>query len=219
METALPSLADQGTAILEMGETMQPKAQSGFTLIELMITLTVAAVLMVLAVPTFSDLIVKSRLRGATDDIVNLLNTSRGNAVKLGREINVSVKSATWCAGAISEAGPTPGSGNPLTLANASCDCAAGTVTCLVNGDNALVSSSNYSGVTLSVSGDIDIGSAASGVTFDPKFGALTPLPTTNSQVTLVNGKFSTRITVSPLGQTNVCVPGTSPFVSGYPSC
>ena len=86
---------------------MQPKPQSGFTLIELMVTLTVAAILMALAAPTFSDLLEKSRLRGATDDIVNLLNTSRSSAVKLARQINVSVSGTTsWCAGAIGEPGP-----------------------------------------------------------------------------------------------------------------
>ena len=203
---------------------MRRKLQSGFTMIELMITLTVAATLAVLAVPTISDLIVKSRLRGATDDIVNLLNTSRGNAVKLGREINVSVKNATWCAGALTESVPTPGSGAAMTLTNVPCDCAATTVNCIVANNNSnettLVSSSNYSGVTLSATGGIAYVNATSGgVTFDPKFGGLTPLPTTTSQITVVNGKFSTQITVSPLGQTNVCVPGTSPFVSGYPSC
>lgn len=202
---------------------MRRKPQSGFTMIELMITLTVLAVLAVLAVPTFSDLIIKSRLRGATDDIVNLLNTSRANAVKVGREINVSVNSTAWCAGAVGEPGPSA-VGAAMTLSNVPCDCTASTVSCFIvnnnNNENALVSSSNYSGVTLSVTGGIAYVNATSGgVTFEPKFGALTPLPTTNAQVTLVNGKFSTQITVSPLGQTNVCVPSTSPFVSGYPSC
>ena len=203
---------------------MRPKLQSGFTIIELMITLTVVAILMALAAPSFSDLIVKSRLRGATDDIVNLLNTSRGNAVKIGRQINVSINGTAWCAGAVSESGPAAGSGAAMVLANAPCDCTASTVNCIVannsTNETSLVSSGNYSGVTLTATGDIAyVNSTSGGVTFDSKFGALTPLPTTNSTITLANGKFSTQITVSPLGQTNVCVPSTSPFVAGYPSC
>jgi len=205
---------------------MQPKPQSGFTLIELMVTLTVAAILMALAAPTFSDLLEKSRLRGATDDIVNLLNTSRSSAVKLARQINVSVSGTTsWCAGAIGEPGPAS-IGAAATLANAPCDCTATTVSCLVDSQNALVSSGSYSGVTLAaVSSDIAYSSGSGGVTFNPKLGTVADssgniLTTTPTVVVLSKTqKFSTRITISPLGQTTVCVPSTSPFVAGYPSC
>lgn len=201
---------------------MQPKLQSGFTMIELMVTLTVAAVLAVLAVPTFSDLLQKSKLRGATDDIVNLLNTSRANAVKLERDVNVSVQgTATWCAGAISASDPA--NVGDAVPAVAACDCTATTVACLVGGQNALVSSADYNGVTISgVANAITYGTG--GVTFDKKFGAmdLSLAPSTTTSVVTVtspSGKFSTQIFLYPLGQTYVCVPSTSPFVSGYPSC
>ncbi|MGH8121899.1 MAG: pilus assembly FimT family protein [Rudaea sp.] len=201
---------------------MQPKSQSGFTMIELMVTLTVAAVLMVLAVPSFSDLLQKSKLRGATDDIVNLLNTSRANAVKLERDVNVSVQgTATWCAGAVSANDPA-NVGDPVPAATA-CDCTATTVACLVGGQNALVSSADYGGVTISsVASAITYGTG--GVTFDKKFGAmdLSLAPSTTTSVVTVtssSGKYSTNIFLYPLGQTYVCVPSISPFVSGYPSC
>jgi len=199
-------------------------------LIELMVTLAVAIVLAVLAAPTFSDMVEKSRLRGATDDIVNLLNTSRINATKIERQVNFSVQGTTaWCAGAVSQAGPST-IGNALVPANTPCDCTASTVTCKVGQTtadqvNALVSYSNYSGVTISSSSSnitYSSGAAGEGVTFSPKFGALDPMPadTNKPTITLVSqsGKFSTQITVSALGQTNVCTPSAG-FVAGYASC
>ena len=206
---------------MEMGGTMQPKLQSGFTMIELMITLTVAAVLAVLAVPTFSDLLQKSKLRGATDDIVNLLNTSRANESSSNATSMSPCKGPLLGAGAISASDPA--NVGDAVPAVAACDCTATTVACLVGGQNALVSSADYNGVTISgVANAITYGTG--GVTFDKKFGAmdLSLAPSTTTSVVTVtspSGKFSTQIFLYPLGQTYVCVPSTSPFVSGYPSC
>jgi Tfp pilus assembly protein FimT len=195
-----------------------------------MVTLAVAVILAVIAVPSFASLMEKSRLRGATDDIVNLLNSARGSAVKLQRDVNVSISgTSTWCAGAISAgAGTTPTPGTLMPNA-AACDCTATTVTCQVGDQNsggyqnALVSSSNYSGVTLSsVNTSIAYVSSSSGVTFNSKFGALYLSALPSGSLVTVNsssGKFHTNIFVSALGQTYVCVPSSSSFVSGYPSC
>jgi type IV fimbrial biogenesis protein FimT len=201
------------------------KQQSGFTVIELMVTLIVAAILAVIAAPSFRDLIIKSRLRGATDDIVALLNNARGSAVKLERQINVSLQGTTsWCAGAITEAGPAS-VGAAATLSSTACDCAGASAatSCVVDNQSTLLSSSNYSGVQLSsLTGSIDF--ASGGVTFDPKAGALTSMlngtfSSPGPSVTITSGLYQSKITVSPLGQTVVCTPAGSPFVSGYPSC
>ncbi len=183
----------------------------------------VAAVLVSLAAPSVQNLMDKSRLRSATDDIVSLLNRARGSAVKLQRDVNVSVKTSPWCVGAVAAADPAVG--DPVLTA-AACDCAATTVECLVDTQPLLLSSSSYTygsgGVTLtSGSGGNQLLNTNGGITFNSKFGALglgTTLPT-SVKVTSPLGKFSTQITVSPLGVTYVCVPAPSPFVSGYPSC
>jgi type IV fimbrial biogenesis protein FimT len=209
---------------------MQRRRQSGFTLVELMVTLAVLVILAMLAIPSYSDFYVKSRLRGATDDVVSLLNASRINSTKLQRQINVSINSSSWCAGAVVEDGPVAGSGAAMALANTpcACNCSATTDTCLVDSSEARVCSSAYSGVTVtSVTNDIKYTSSApngGGVTFNPKLGAVTdssgnfPPPSTPCLV-LAAGKYSTQITVSPLGQVLVCVPSTSTFIPGYPSC
>lgn len=195
---------------------MQVKRQSGFTLIELMITITVLAILAVLAVPSFAELIEKSRLRGATDDLVALLNSSRTNAVKMQFDTNVSMAgtASAWCAGGNSAVAAAT-VGDPVPGATACVCTTAGA--CLVGGVQALVSSSDYSGVQVSAE--------SMSVTFNAKLGALNPLSYTGSGssasplvLTSKSGKFKTQISVSPLGQVNACVPNGS-FVAGYPSC
>jgi|GEM_PF-3200750 len=214
---------------------MQSGRQSGFTMIELMVTLTILVILAVLAVPTFADLIEKSRLRGATDDIVNLLNAARIRSTKAERQINVSIQgTSSWCAGAVAELGPAT-VGAAMTIADTPCDCTtssnctvpSASDTTSTTSDVMVVSSSSYSGVKLSsVSTDIAyVSTTSGGVTFNPKLGAVTDtsgnMLTTQPKIVVLSksGKYSTQITVSPLGQTNVCVPSTSPFVAGYPSC
>lgn len=66
------------------------KRADGFTLVELMVTLSLVAVLMTVAVPSFQAFKRNSELTGAANTLVATLATARGEAMKRGRTVVVA---------------------------------------------------------------------------------------------------------------------------------
>lgn len=88
---------------------MNTRQCKGFTLIELMITLLVAALILGVGVPNFQQFFANNRMASATNDVVTALHAARSQAVK--RRANVSVcPSANWNA-----ANPTCNPGGRLS--------------------------------------------------------------------------------------------------------
>ena len=64
-------------------------ATRGFTLVELMVTLAVAAILMAIATPSFTSLINSNRLSGGANELVAALQTARMEAVRRNARVIV----------------------------------------------------------------------------------------------------------------------------------
>lgn len=78
------------------------KNSTGFTLIELMVTITVAAILLTLALPSFRDLLEKRRLVGAAEYVFEQLMYARTEAIKRSKPIIVDFSAnntTTWSFG------------------------------------------------------------------------------------------------------------------------
>ncbi|WP_051023767.1 GspH/FimT family pseudopilin [Thiorhodovibrio frisius] len=75
--------------------TVPRRAARGVTLIELMVTLAVAAILMTVAVPSFESVIKRNRAAGVTNQFMQSLRLARSEAVKRGRNVIVCPSKST----------------------------------------------------------------------------------------------------------------------------
>lgn len=75
--------------------------ENGFTLIELMVTVAVMAVLLTVVVPSFTLVIQNNRLVTGANHVVTALNLARSESIKLGQAVNVSANGADWNSGIV----------------------------------------------------------------------------------------------------------------------
>lgn len=65
------------------------RTQSGFTLLELMITLMVAGTILGMAAPSFREFVLNSRMTGSANDLLTSLNLARSEAIKRQRPVAI----------------------------------------------------------------------------------------------------------------------------------
>ena len=119
--------------------------QRGFTIIELLITMTIVGILATLAGPSFSEMLKNNRLTTQTNDLILAMNIARSEAVKRGRSVTITSDTNTndWSDGwTVAEGGTDLRIGDPLD----------GTTT-LINDKNNTVITYRPSGTA---TGDVD---------------------------------------------------------------
>ena len=65
------------------------KQQSAFTLIELMVTIAVLAIIATLAAPNLSQMLRNTKVNTSSGEILNFLQQSRTEAIRLGKPVTV----------------------------------------------------------------------------------------------------------------------------------
>jgi type IV fimbrial biogenesis protein FimT len=73
-----------------------PATERGFTLLELMTTIMVAAVLAALSIPMYSSYVRNQRVKTATYDLVYTLTLARGEALKRNAPVVVQANADGW---------------------------------------------------------------------------------------------------------------------------
>src|SRR3569623_2831686 len=68
--------------------------QYGFTLVELLVTISIATILLTMAVPSFSDFVKDNRMVTQTNDFVTALNQARSEAIRRGSRDTVCKRSS-----------------------------------------------------------------------------------------------------------------------------
>ncbi|WP_127475940.1 GspH/FimT family pseudopilin [Sulfurivermis fontis] len=68
----------------------------GFTLVEVMVTLVVLAIVLSFAVPSFNTLLQDNRMTTRANDVVIALNLARSEAIKRGADATVTATGGDW---------------------------------------------------------------------------------------------------------------------------
>jgi prepilin-type N-terminal cleavage/methylation domain-containing protein len=180
--------------IRRAGQIARDNGQKGFTLIELMIVVSILAVMAALAAPGFNDFIAKNRVKGAAEEIFGLILQAKSETTTRDTDMFVNVvNGSSWCVGYDT----TP-----------DCVC-SGTVTCQVPVGGVditqAIQSADYRNITLSSGSDITFRNPR--ITANP-----------NSTITVTSGDWALNIVVSLRGRVLLCNPNGN-VMTGYEAC
>lgn len=75
------------------GLAVLPHKYSGFTLVEMMVVLSIVAILMAFAVPSMVEMTQRSDLKRASGALFEALNTARTEAIKRGSDVSLCASS------------------------------------------------------------------------------------------------------------------------------
>ncbi len=171
------------------------RRQKGFTLMELLTTISVATVLTTIGIPSMQQTLAKRQLSAAAEELYGNLQLMRAQAIKQNRPAYVSF---------FSDAG-----GWRYGLDDAAaCDTAvAGD--CTVHGNARTFSSESYRGVSLTQTFPADLAG------FEPRRG----LAFGSGSVTLSSSAGEVRVLLLRVGQLRLCSPAGEDKVTGYADC
>jgi type IV fimbrial biogenesis protein FimT len=92
----MPTVAPQIMLAISSAKRCAATRMSGFTIVELMITVGVASILLAVAVPSFNQMMVTNRLTTQANDFVSAINFARSEAIKRNTTVSLCrVGSAT----------------------------------------------------------------------------------------------------------------------------
>ena len=165
---------------------------SGFTLIEMMVTLSVATILTVVAVPNMQSMLQRRQLEGAAGEVYANLLLARSQAIEKNQSAFVSFSGSGtgWAYGLDDDSSCNP------TLSS----------DCTVNGAARVYAGSTWSNVSLAhpFAGNV--------LSFESRRG----LPSASGTIQLTSTAGQINVSVSPIGYVSIC---SSQRLGGYSAC
>ncbi len=160
------------------------RQNSGFTLVELMVTVAILAILVAIGIPSFQSTLDKRRLTGAAEQLYADLQYARSEAIRQNKSVTVYFsETGTWCYGMDDDTA-------------SACNCSSAPSACTVGGVQKMVTGSGFRNVTLASS------FASDNVVFDPRRGTASPQGTVSLNATTVG---TVKVTVSNPGRMRIC--------------
>lgn len=156
------------------------KAQKGFSLIELLVTIAIIAIIAAIAVPSYQDTIERNRLKETLQLVKSDIQLARGEAIKRSESVTFSTTSGAagaWCLGSIAS--------------TASCDCSVTVSSAAGYCDVKRISGAEYDKTSITTSANF---------TFEPRRGT-----TTSTQLTVTTDNHSAQLDINAAGRVLVC--------------
>jgi len=185
-----------------------PRRESGFTMVEVMMSLILVAISAALSVPSYREMVEKRQLTNGAEQIMAFVNSAQMEAMKQNSVVTVSYSRTAdnnWCFGA--------------TLGATACDCNETTSTetdfCAIDTAPRVITNANTGNLDLltSITGD-------GAYSFDPVRGILTDLDDSLAvEMSSNNQNYQLNLTVSNTGQAILCSKDSSHEVPGYSVC
>lgn len=170
--------------------------QRGVTLIELLITIVVLAIIMAYGVPNLTGYFERQRVSGAAHSFLSDLQLARAESIKQNEDVYVYVDPAQWCYALDDDT-------------STACSCSASASSCTINGNQYVVSGTDFPDVSITE----NISTAGNVITFDPARGTLAPAAT----VSFSSGGYGVNVIWGTIGRARICA--TSGPSWGYDSC
>ena len=76
-------------------QTVQFGKKTGFTLVEVLVTVAIAGILAALALPAFEQTIARYRTRAVADDVASAIGLARSEAIRRGGDVKLRKMSGT----------------------------------------------------------------------------------------------------------------------------
>ncbi len=177
----------------------------GVTLIELMVTLAVLAIILMMAIPSFNEFRQRSALRGASDQFISFWANSRLESLKTNSLVKVSMSTngTNYCLGAATTTDPAD---------TVKCDCFTANA---CNVGNFPADQAEWKRIRFLDDSDLTIGASDNGVVIiDPKRGGLTNTDMAGYwQIASPTGgvDYRLRVNVDLFGRAVACEPANSP--------
>lgn len=175
----------------------------GFTLLELLVTVSLLAILLVAGMPSAQGLLSRNQLKMAAQSLSEDLQWTRSEAIRRNREVFLTIRPEAWCYGVAMHKDCDCRIQDPLH--ELACVLPTGGVPVIKT-----VSASSYPGVTL----------AATQFSGNPPWARFEPRRTTAKVGSLTfraGAQQELRVVVSLLGRVRICAPAQP--VGGYPRC